>query len=155
MKIICIGRNYVDHAKELDNPVPKKPIFFLKPDTALVKNNEPFYYPEHSSDVQYEVEIVLKISKTGKNISEENAHTYYQEIGIGIDFTARDVQSQCKNKGLPWEISKAFDQSAPIGKFIKRNTLDNQESINFSLTINGEEKQKGNSSDMIFSFENI
>lgn len=155
MKIICIGRNYIDHAKELNNPIPEKPIFFLKPDTALIQNNEPFYYPKHSNDVHYEVELVLKIAKSGKDISEEFAHTYFQEIGIGIDFTARDLQAECKKKGLPWEIAKAFDQSAPVGKFINISTLDNHASINFSLTINGQEKQKGNSGDMIFSFEKI
>lgn len=155
MKIICIGRNYIDHAKELNNPIPEKPIFFLKPDTALIQNNEPFYYPKHSNDVHYEAELVLKIAKSGKDISEEFAHTYFQEIGIGIDFTARDLQAECKKKGLPWEIAKAFDQSAPVGKFINISTLDNHASINFSLTINGQEKQKGNSSDMIFSFEKI
>ena len=155
MKIICIGRNYIDHAKELDNPVPKKPMFFLKPDSSLVQNNDPFYYPDFSEDVHYEAEIVLKICKSGKDISEEFAHTYFQDITIGIDFTARDLQSECKKKGLPWEISKAFDQAAPIGKFIGKSTLNNKENINFSLSINGEEKQMGNSSNMIFSFDKI
>ena len=155
MKIICIGRNYSEHAKELNNPVPEKPIFFMKPDTALVHNNNPVYYPEHSNDVHYEAEIVLKISKKGKHISEKFADNYYQEISIGIDFTARDIQSECKKKGLPWEIAKAFDQSAPVGIFIKKSTLPDQNSINFSLSINGEEKQRGNTSNMIFSFEHI
>lgn len=155
MKIICIGRNYIDHAKELDNPVPKKPIFFLKPNSSLVQNNNPFYYPEFSKDVHYEAEIVLQICKSGKDISEEFAHTYFHDITIGIDFTARDLQSECKKKGLPWEISKSFDQSAPIGKFINKSTLDNKERIDFSLTINGVQKQLGNSSDMIFSFGKI
>ncbi len=114
MKIICIGRNYSEHAKEFNNPVPEKPIFFMKPDTAIVNNNDPVYYPEHSNDLHYEVEIVIKICKKGKHISEKFASGYYQEIGIGIDFTARDVQAECKKKGLPWEIAKAFDQSAPV-----------------------------------------
>ena len=127
----------------------------MKPDTALVQNNNPVYYPEHSNDVHYEAEIVLKISKKGKHISEKFADKYYQEISIGIDFTARDVQSECKKKGLPWEIAKAFDQSAPVGRFINKNTLNNQNSINFSLSINGKEKQRGNTSNMIFSFEQI
>ncbi len=155
MKIICIGRNYIDHAKELNNPVPKKPMFFMKPDTALVENNAPFNYPQHSEDVHFEAEIVLKICKSGNHISEEFAHTYFQELTIGIDFTARDLQNECKSKGHPWEIAKAFDQSAPIGKFINKDSLSNQNSINFSLIINGEERQTGNSGDMIFSFSRI
>ena len=155
MKIICIGRNYSEHAKELNNPVPEKPIFFMKPDTALVHNNNPVYYPGHSNDVHYEAEIVLKISKKGKHISEKFADKYYQEISIGIDFTARDIQSECKKKGLPWEIAKAFDQSAPVGRFVNKKTINSQNSINFSLSINGEEKQRGNTSNMIFSFEQI
>jgi len=155
MKIICIGRNYSEHAKELNNPVPIKPVFFLKPDTSLVINNNPFYYPEHSSDVHYEAEIVLRICKKGKHIDEKFANKYYEELGIGIDFTARDVQSECKKKGLPWEIAKAFDMSAPIGKLINKNTINDLSSINFSLKINGEEKQNGNTADMIFSFDQI
>ncbi|NQU34911.1 MAG: fumarylacetoacetate hydrolase family protein [Bacteroidetes bacterium] len=155
MKIICIGRNYSEHAKELNNPVPEKPIFFMKPDTAIVNNNDPVYYPEHSNDLHYEVEIVIKICKKGKHISEKFASGYYQEIGIGIDFTARDVQAECKKKGLPWEIAKAFDQSAPVSSFINKDKLNNSKSINFSLSINGIEKQVGNTEDMIFSFNNI
>lgn len=155
MKIICIGRNYSEHAKELNNPVPKKPVFFMKPETALVINNNPFYYPEHSNDVHYEAEIVLKICKKGKHIDEKFAYKYYNEIGIGIDFTARDVQTECKKKGLPWEIAKAFDQSAPIGKLINKSTLDNIDNINFLLKINGEEKQNGSTGDMIFSINQI
>jgi len=155
MKIICIGRNYTEHAKELNNPVPKKPIFFMKPDTSLVRNNNSFYYPEHSSDVHYEAEIVLKISKKGRHISEKFASGYYKDITIGIDFTARDVQAECKKKGLPWEIAKAFDQSAPVGRFIHKETLDNHNSINFSLSINSDERQVGNTSNMIFSFNQI
>ncbi len=155
MKIICIGRNYTEHAKELNNPVPTTPIFFMKPDTSLVRNNNPFYYPEHSNDVHYEAEIVLKISRKGRHISEKFANSYYQDITIGIDFTARDVQSECKKKGLPWEIAKGFDQSAPIGTFINKDTLDIQNGINFSLSINNEEKQVGNTSNMIFTFDQI
>jgi len=155
MKIICIGRNYTEHAKELNNPVPTTPIFFMKPDTSLVRNNNPFYYPEHSNDVHYEAEIVLKISKKGRHISEIFAKSYYQDITIGIDFTARDVQSECKKKGLPWEIAKGFDQSAPVGTFINKNTIDIQNGINFSLSINNEEKQVGNTNNMIFTFDQI
>jgi 2-keto-4-pentenoate hydratase/2-oxohepta-3-ene-1,7-dioic acid hydratase in catechol pathway len=155
MKIICIGRNYSEHAKELNNPIPKKPVFFMKPDTALVINNNPFYYPEHSNDVHYEAEIVIKICKKGKHIDEKFAGKYYNEIGIGIDFTARDVQSECKKNGLPWEIAKAFDQSAPVSTFIKKSRFDNLNQINFSLSINGEEKQNGNTRDMIFSIDKI
>ena len=124
MKVICIGRNYVDHAKELNNPVPENPVFFLKPETSLVHKNRPFYYPEFSEDVHYETEIVVKIKKVGKHIQERFAHTYYDEIGIGIDFTARDLQSKCKEKGLPWEIAKAFDQSAPVSNFVEKSNYD-------------------------------
>jgi len=155
MKIICIGRNYTEHAKELNNPVPTKPIFFFKPDTSLVINNNPFYYPEHSNDVHYEAEIVLRISKKGKHIDEKFAHKYYDEIGIGIDFTARDIQLECKKKGLPWEIAKAFDQSAPIGKLISKNSVNDLNNLNFTLKINGNVKQNGNTADMIFSFDHI
>ena len=155
MKIICIGRNYIEHAKELNNPVPKKPMFFMKPDTAIVNNNDPVYYSEHTNDMHYEAEIVLKISKKGKHISEKFAHSYFQQIGIGIDFTARDVQDECKKKGHPWEIAKSFDQSAPVSKFIDKNKLPDYKNISFSLNINNEERQVGNTQDMIFSFDQI
>jgi 2-keto-4-pentenoate hydratase/2-oxohepta-3-ene-1,7-dioic acid hydratase in catechol pathway len=155
MKIICIGRNYIEHAKELNNPVPKKPVFFMKPDTALLQKHNPFFYPEFSKDIHYETELVLKISKNGRHIDERFAHKYYEEIGIGIDFTARDVQAECKKKGLPWEIAKAFDQSAPLGSFVSKNTFTHLNDINFSLHINGETRQSGNSRDMIFSFDQI
>jgi 2-keto-4-pentenoate hydratase/2-oxohepta-3-ene-1,7-dioic acid hydratase in catechol pathway len=155
MKIICIGRNYTEHAKELNNPVPAKPVFFMKPDTALLQKRNPFYYPEFSNDVHYETELVIKICKNGRHIEERFAHTYYDEIGIGIDFTARDIQAECKKKGLPWEIAKAFDQSAPLGKFLPKSTFKNLNDIAFSLKINGETRQQGNSRDMIFSFDQI
>ncbi|PLW95882.1 MAG: 2-hydroxyhepta-2,4-diene-1,7-dioate isomerase, partial [Marinilabiliales bacterium] len=155
MKIICNGRNYVEHAKELSNPVPKKPVFFLKPDTSLLQKNNPFFYPSFSEDVHYEVELVLRICKNGRHIEEKFASNYFDEIGIGIDFTARDIQSECKKKGLPWEIAKAFDQSAPIGKFIKTSQIIDLSNINFSLKINDEIRQQGNSNDMIFSFDQI
>jgi 2-keto-4-pentenoate hydratase/2-oxohepta-3-ene-1,7-dioic acid hydratase in catechol pathway len=155
MKIICIGRNYVAHAKELKNPVPAKPVFFLKPDTALLPKNHPFFYPDFTSDLHYEAELVLKISKNGRHIEEQFAYKYYDEIGIGIDFTARDIQSECKQKGLPWEIAKAFDHSAPIGKFLPLSDFSNRENIAFSLKINNEIRQEGNSADMLFSFDRI
>ena len=155
MKIICIGRNYVEHAKELNNPLPEVPIFFLKPETALLQKNQPFFYPEFSEDIHYETEIVLKIKKVGKHIQEKFAHTYYDEIGLGIDLTARDLQSNCKKKGLPWEIAKGFDGSAPLGKFINKSEFENINDLRFSLKVNGETRQDGNTKDMIFSFDKI
>lgn len=155
MKIICIGRNYSEHAKELKNEVPSSPVFFLKPDTSLLKDNAPFYYPSFSNDIHYEVELVIKISKNGKTILPQFAHKYYEQISVGIDFTARDLQNQCKEKGLPWEKAKAFDQSAVIGKFIPLSELKNKELINFGLTINDKQVQQGVSNDMIFSFDTI
>lgn len=154
MKIICIGRNYVNHAKELNNPIPKQPLVFMKPQTALVKNNRDFYYPEFTKDLHYEAEIVLKICKNGKHIQEKFAHKYFNEITIGLDFTARDVQSRCKAKGHPWEIAKAFDNSAPIGEFINVEQV-NLEAIEFSLTKNGETVQNGNTKDLIFPFATL
>jgi acylpyruvate hydrolase len=155
MKIICIGRNYSEHAKELKNEVPSSPVFFLKPDTSLLKDNAPFYYPSFSNDIHYEVELVVKISKNGKTILPQFAHKYYEQISVGIDFTARDLQNQCKEKGLPWEKAKAFDQSAVIGKFIPLSELKNKVHINFGLTINDKQVQQGVSNDMIFSFDTI
>jgi 2-keto-4-pentenoate hydratase/2-oxohepta-3-ene-1,7-dioic acid hydratase in catechol pathway len=153
MKIFCVGRNYSEHAKELGNVVPENPVIFSKPDTALLKNGEDFYLPDFSNDVHYEAELVIKISKMGKKIQEKFASNYYSEIGFGIDFTARDLQSQLKQKGLPWELAKAFDGSAPIGEFI--NIKDLQNPIQFSLLKNNELVQSGNSNDMIFSFDKI
>jgi len=155
MKIICIGRNYAEHAKELNNPLPSRPVFFMKPDTALLQKNNPFFYPNFSKDIHFETELVLKICRNGKHIEEKFAHKYYDEIGIGIDFTARDIQADCKAKGLPWEIAKAFDQSAPLGKFLPVSHFKDLNNINFSLKINGETRQRGNSSNMIFSFDQI
>ncbi len=156
MKIICIGRNYVDHARELNNPVPENPVFFLKPDTALLRRNRPFYYPDFSDDIHYECELVVKINKLGKNIQEKFAHTYYSEIGIGIDFTARDLQGKAKAKGLPWEIAKAFDNSAPLSmEFIDKNLLGDLKNISFRLDRNGETVQQGISGDMIFDFDDL
>jgi 2-keto-4-pentenoate hydratase/2-oxohepta-3-ene-1,7-dioic acid hydratase in catechol pathway len=155
MKIICIGRNYAEHAKEMNAAVPTEPVFFMKPDTALIKDNQPFYYPDFSREIHHEVELVIKINKPGKHIAPEFAHKYYNEIGIGIDFTARDIQAKCKEKGLPWEKAKAFDGSAPIGLFIDKKEIKDLNSINFSLTINGNLVQKGNTKDLLFSFDQV
>lgn len=155
MKIIAIGRNYAAHAKELNNPVPEKPVIFLKPDTALLKDNKAFYIPDFSSDIHYELEVVLKICKEGKHISEKFAAKYYEEVGLGIDFTARDIQAEHKSKGLPWELAKAFDQSAAVSNFIPKTELADLYSSNFKLQINGETRQDGNTRNMLFSFEQI
>jgi 2-keto-4-pentenoate hydratase/2-oxohepta-3-ene-1,7-dioic acid hydratase in catechol pathway len=153
MKIICIGRNYAEHAKEMNADLPTEPVFFMKPDTALL-NGEGFYLPDFTNDLHHEIELVLKICKVGKHVEEQFAHKYYSEIGLGIDFTARDIQTQCKQKGLPWEKAKAFDNSAPIGKFIEKEKLD-LANIHFELKVNGETKQIGNSKDLIFSFDKV
>lgn len=153
MKIICIGRNYSEHAKELGNEIPEKPVIFMKPDTAVLKGND-FYIPEFSNDVHYELEVVLKISKGGKYIQKEAASKHYEEISLGIDFTARDLQSELKSKGLPWELAKAFDGSAVVGSFFKKEEFD-LGGLEFSLLKNKEEVQDGNTKDMIFSFDDI
>lgn len=155
MKIICIGRNYIDHAKELNNPVPAEPIFFLKPESSQLRSNKPFFYPDFSKDIHYEVELIVKISKLGKSIQKKFAPLYYQEIGLGIDFTARDLQDNCKKKGLPWEIAKAFDYSAVVGKFLPLTQIGNAAGICFSLKKNGQTVQEGHSSDMIFDFDTL
>ncbi|MBI9053647.1 MAG: fumarylacetoacetate hydrolase family protein [Bacteroidales bacterium] len=155
MKIIAIGRNYTDHAKELNNPVPEEPIFFLMPDTTLLRNNQPFFYPDFSTDIHFEVEIVVKFDRLGKNIAPKFANRYYHEIGVGIDFTARDLQQKCKEKGLPWEISKSFDGAAPISKFISLDQFDDINNINFRLELNGQEVQKANTSEMIFKVDEL
>jgi len=155
MKIICIGRNYIDHAKELNNPVPSKPVFFMKPETALLKNNKAFFYPSFSSDIHHEVELVVRINKIGVHIQEKFAHTYYNEIGLGIDFTARDLQAEQKKKGLPWEIAKAFDYSAPISKFISKTELGDLNNLQLSLKKNDALVQNGSTADMIFSIDKI
>jgi len=154
MKIICIGRNYADHAKEMNSPVPKEPIFFMKPDTAIHRDAI-YYLPDFTKDLHHEIEIVVKINKVGKNIQPEFAGNYYSEIGLGIDFTARDIQKICKEQGLPWEKAKAFDNSAVIGNtFIDKTKLD-LKNINFSLTINDIAVQKGNTSNMIFDINQL
>jgi 2-keto-4-pentenoate hydratase/2-oxohepta-3-ene-1,7-dioic acid hydratase in catechol pathway len=155
MKIVCIGRNYVKHAEELNNAIEEEPIFFLKPDTALLQKNNPFFLPDFSKDIHHEIEIVLKISKEGKNIAEEFASRYYNEISVGIDFTARDIQQKQKEKGLPWEPAKAFDNSAPVGKFISVDEILDKENILFYLNINGKTVQRGKSELMIHSFDKI
>ncbi len=155
MKIICIGRNYVAHAKELGNEVPTEPVIFLKPDTALLKNNDPFYYPGFSKDIHHEVELVLRISREGKNIEPQFAHKYFDQIGLGVDFTARDLQSKAKSKGLPWDLAKGFNGSAPVSKFIKAEEIENKENINFKLQVNGEERQHGNTQNMLFKYGDI
>ena len=155
MKIICIGRNYADHAKEMNAEAPSEPMFFMKSDIALLRPGTPFFYPNFSKDIHYECEIVVKIDRVGKNIAEKFAHKYYSEIGLGIDFTARDLQQKCKEKGHPWEIAKSFEGSAAIsGQFIDKSKLD-LASIQFSMTQNTEEVQNGNSSDMLFSIDAI
>ena len=155
MKIIAIGRNYAEHAKELNTPVPTVPVIFMKPDTALLKDNKPFYHPDFSQDVHHEIEIVLKVCKEGKNISEKFAANYYDELALGIDFTARDIQSRHKEKGLPWELAKAFDNSAPVSNFIPKDKFADLYKLNFHLDINGETRQQGSTTDLLFSFEKI
>lgn len=154
MKIICIGRNYVDHINELQNERPDEPVIFMKPDSAILKEGEDFYMPDFSNDVHHEVEILLKINKMGKNIDEKFAHKYYSEIGLGLDMTARDLQSKLKSKGLPWELAKGFNGSAMISDFISKNAFD-MGNLNFSLNVNEQTKQKGNTSMMLFSFDQI
>lgn len=155
MKIICIGRNYAEHAKEMNAPVPAEPVLFMKPETALLQKNEPFYYPEFSKDIHHEVELVLKISKMGRHIEPQFANRYYEEIGIGIDFTARDIQAKCKEKGLPWEKAKAFDHSAPIGKFLPKTKFPLMDDIKFHLDVNGKTVQKGTTEDLLFPFDHL
>lgn len=155
MKIIAIGRNYTEHAKELHNPVPEQPVIFLKPDTALLKDNRDFYYPAFSENIHHEVEVVLRICKEGKHIGAKFASTYYDAVGLGIDFTARDIQQRHKEKSLPWELAKAFDGSAPISTLYPKSTFGDLYTLAFRLDKNGETVQRGNTADLIFSFEDI
>lgn len=155
MKIFCIGRNYADHAKEMGNGITDEPIIFMKPKSALVQGHTPFYYPEFTNDLHYEGELVLRISKNGKYIQEKHASNYYNGISVGIDFTARDIQSYLKENGLPWEKAKSFDNSAVVGKFIDISPSFDKKNINFSLAKNREIVQKANSGDMIFSIDRI
>ena len=156
MKIICIGRNYSEHAKELGNQVPSEPVFFCKPDSAILPKGNPFFIPDWCKDLHYEVELVIRIKRLGKNIRKEFANRYYDEIGLGIDFTARDIQDELKKKGLPWEKAKGFDGSAVIShEMLEASQFDSLSDISFSLKKNGDEVQSGNSADMIFSFDRI
>lgn len=154
MKIFCIGRNYAEHAKELNNAVPTSPIVFMKPPTALLQDNQPFYYPEFSKDIHYELEIVLRVCKNGKNVQPAFAASYYDQIALGIDFTARDLQEKCKEKGHPWEIAKAFDHSAVLSKF-RPLPATYPDGIAFSLLLDQKKVQSGNTSDLIFSFDQL
>jgi len=155
MKFICIGRNYAEHAKELNNAVPTEPVIFFKPETALLIGKQPFFYPEFSKDIHYECEIVVRVNRLGKNIQKQFANRYYDEVGLGIDFTARDLQNHLKEKGLPWEKAKGFDGSAVLGKFVKVDSLKNKENIEFQLLKNGSIVQSGFSKDMIFDIDAI
>lgn len=155
MKIIAIGRNYAAHAQELDNPIPENPVIFLKPDTAILKDNKDFYHPDFSEDIHHEIEIVLRVCKEGKHVNPKFASSYYDAVGLGIDFTARDIQSQHKQKGLPWELAKAFDHSAPISNFIAKNEFPNLYNMDFSLKKNKQIVQQGNTKNILFSFESI
>ncbi len=155
MKLICIGRNYTEHIEELANEKPKEPVVFLKPDSAILLKNHPFYIPTFSQDIHYEVELLVKINRLGKHISKEFAPKYYDEIGLGIDFTARDVQNNLKAKGLPWEKAKAFDGSAVIGDFIPKKDIEDLNDIQFSLLKNDEFVQKGNSKNMLWKIDEL
>ena len=155
MKIICIGRNYTEHIEELKNEKPLEPVIFIKPDSAVLPKEQDFYIPEFSNDVHYEVEVLVKIKRVGKHIKEEFAGTYYDEIGLGIDFTARDLQSKLKEKGLPWEKAKGFDGAAVIGQWLPKSSFKDLNSLNFSLLKNGEAVQKGNTSLMLWKIDEI
>ena len=155
MKIICVGRNYVDHAKELNNQVPTEPVIFLKPETALLQKRNPFFIPTFSRDVHHELELVVRIDRLGKSIEERFAHRYYREVSVGIDFTARDVQAALKSKGLPWEKAKAFDGSAPVGSFVPLKELGDVQALDIHLTKNGDTVQSVNTSEMIFSVNHV
>jgi acylpyruvate hydrolase len=155
MKVLCIGRNYSEHISELKSATPTEPVFFMKPDTSILTRNRPFFLPDYGSSIHYEVELVLRICKVGKNIQKRFASSYYDAIGIGLDFTARDLQAKCKEKGLPWLVAKGFDNAAPLGKFIEKTKFTNLRDIHFHLEKNGMTVQKASSSEMIFSFEDI
>lgn len=155
MKIICVGRNYAAHAAELKNEVPSEPVIFLKPDTSLLPKRQPFFYPDFSKDIHFETELVVRIDRLGKNIATKFAHKYYSELTLGIDFTARDLQQKLKEKGLPWEKAKAFDGSAPTGKFLPKANLPEVNQLNFELKVNGESRQVGNTAQMLFSIDEL
>lgn len=155
MKILCVGRNYVAHAKELNNQVPSEPVIFSKPDSALLLKNKPFFIPDFAEEFHHEVELVIRISRLGKNIAAQFAHRYYDEVALGVDFTARDLQAKLKSKGLPWEKSKAFDGSAVLSNFVSKDKFANVQDVNFRLDINGETRQQGNTNQMIFSIDEL
>ncbi len=155
MKILAIGQNYVEHNKELNSKNPTEPVVFMKPDTALLKNNKPFYIPDFTDELHYETELIIKINRLGKNIASKYAHRYYTEIGLGVDFTARDLQRRLKTEGKPWEISKAFDNSAVIGDFLPVEQLGKVQDIRFRLDLNGNTVQQGHSADMIFPVDEL
>ncbi|PRY08919.1 2-keto-4-pentenoate hydratase/2-oxohepta-3-ene-1,7-dioic acid hydratase in catechol pathway [Pontibacter ummariensis] len=155
MKILAIGRNYVEHIAELKNEVPDEPVIFFKPDTAILRHNEPFYYPEYTNDVHHEAELILRVCREGKNIDTKFAQKYYDGIGLGIDFTARDLQAKAKAKGLPWTLAKGFNGSAPVSEFLPLNQFPDLQDINFRLDVNGETKQQGNSKMMLHPFDAI
>ncbi|ASB50221.1 fumarylacetoacetate hydrolase family protein [Alkalitalea saponilacus] len=155
MKILCIGRNYEEHAKELKNPLPAEPVVFSKPDSAILRNNNPFFLPSFANDFHFEVEVVVRINKLGKNIEERFANRYYDEIALGVDFTARDLQDELRSKGLPWEKCKAFDGSAVLSDFVPKSDYPDLNNLNFSLNVNGEVRQSGNTRDMIYNIDQI
>ncbi len=155
MKIICIGKNYAEHAKELNSDIPAEPIFFMKPDSALLLGDKPFYLPEFSKEIHHEIEIVVKINRLGKHIERNFANRYYNEISVGVDFTARDIQRICIREGKPWEIAKSFDGSAVLGRFINLNQVSDPAAIPFHLNIDGKTVQQGNTRDMIFSIDEL
>ena len=155
MKIICIGRNYAEHVKELNNNRPDSPVIFLKPDTSIILKNQPFFIPDFSSEINYEVEIILKICKLGKHIENKYAHKYFNQIGLGIDFTARDTQNKLKSNGLPWEKAKAFDGSALVGSWFDKTKFQDLRNLNFSLNKNGKSVQIGNTSQMMWNFDEL
>lgn len=155
MKLICIGRNYTEHIKELENEKPTDPVVFLKPDTAILLKKQPFFIPDFSDDVHHEVEVLVKINRVGKHIDKKFAHKYYSEIGLGIDFTARDLQSKLKAKGLPWEKAKAFDGAAVVGKWLSVDGFENVNNINFSLQKNDTIVQQGNTSHMLWKIDEL
>jgi acylpyruvate hydrolase len=155
MKILAIGRNYAEHIAELKNEIPDEPVIFFKPDTAILRKNEPFYYPDYSQDIHHEVELILRISREGKNVEKQFAHKYYDAIGLGIDFTARDLQAKAKAKGLPWTLAKGFNGSAPVSEWLQLNEFPDLQNINFKLDVNGQTRQQGNSGMMLNSFDDI
>lgn len=155
MKIVAIGRNYAEHIAELNNEIPDEPVIFFKPDTAILRKNEPFYYPDYSRDIHFEAELILRISREGKNVEKKFAHKYYDAIGLGIDFTARDLQAKAKAKGLPWTLAKGFNGSAPISDWLAIDEFPDLQNINFRLDVNGEARQNGNSKMMLHTFNDI